>query len=214
MRDVVRTGSDSAPLRLLFVGRLCDEKGVMVALKALNALSAEFHLDIVGAGETAYVGELRAYVREKGLTDRVIFHGKVPQDALIQFYDRADIMLNTSLWQEPFGLTTVEAMARGLPVIATRTGGTEEIVMSGVNGLLTEPGDEQALASAIQRLASDSAQRARLAGAAQRTVREHFTLDENVRRVARHLQRAVRGDLVTAAADACEAPEGARRTVR
>lgn len=230
-RDAPRTGSESAPVRLLFVGRLCDEKGVMIALRALDALRAEetgerraagqvaFHLDIVGDGEAAYLGELRAFVREKGLTDRVIFHGKVTQDALIQFYDRSDIMLNTSLWQEPFGLTTVEAMSRGLPVIGTRTGGTTEIITSGVNGLLIEPGDEHALASAIQRLASDPAQRARLADAAQHTVREHFTLDQNVRRVARHLQRAIRGDVIpatatsaTVTADACEAPGGARRT--
>jgi glycosyltransferase involved in cell wall biosynthesis len=143
----------------------------------------------------------------------------VSQDKLIGYYDRADIMLNTSLWQEPFGLTSIEAMARGLPIIASRVGGTAEIVISEVNGLLVEPGDEYALASAIRRLASDSIQRARLARAARHMVEEHFTLEENIRRVADHLQRAVLGGSVqrvvraASAENVSETPEGARRTV-
>jgi glycosyltransferase involved in cell wall biosynthesis len=115
-------------------------------------------------------------------------------------------------------------MARGMAVIGSRTGGTAEIIAAGVNGLLTEPGDEHALAAAIRQLAANPARRARLAEAARRTAAQRFTLEENVRRVARHLQRAARGDTavptdsaITATrattANVYSAPGGARRAV-
>lgn len=223
-----RPNIQTGPLRLLSVGRLCPEKGVLTALKALALLrDGDFHLDIVGDGDPAYQRELRAYVRDQRLADHVTFHGRVSQDRLIEFYDRSDLLLNTALWAEPFGLTTVEAMARGLVVIGSRVGGTTEIITPGVNGVLTPPGDEQALAAAIPRLAADPALRARLASAARRMAEERFTIAENVRRVARHLQRAVAGDLAdtdladtdlagsdpAASAETCMAPHGARRAV-
>ena len=108
-------------------------------------------------------------------------------------------------------------MARGLSVVGSRVGGTTEIITPGVNGVLTPPGDEQALAAAIRRLGADPALRGRLAGAARRTAQERFTIEENVRRVARHLERAVAGDLMDTdpanRAETCTAPHGARRAV-
>lgn len=221
-RGATNPNGHSQPMRLLYVGRLCPEKGVAGAIRALGSLiagdeatpdGAEFSLDIVGDGDPAYIRMLQAYVRENRLAERVTFHGRVPQDTLIEYYNRADVLLNPSLWREPFGLTTVEAMARGLPVIASRTGGTAEIITPGINGVLTAPGDEHALASAIRQLAENPAQRARMADAARRMVEEHFTIEENARRIAHHLQRTLPGNRVVRALDAREAPEGARRTV-
>lgn len=210
----------ATPVRLLFVGRLCREKGVMTALRALDRLTREtkrvtgaarYALDIAGDGDVAYAGELRAFADQAGLGDRVVFHGRVPQEKLIDLYDRADMLLNTSLWEEPFGLTTVEAMARGLPVIATRVGATPEIVVPDATGLLVAPGDEQALAGAIARLAADPARRDHLSAAARRLVEERFTMETNSERVARHLYRAVAGEAAASAADARESIRGGRR---
>jgi glycosyltransferase involved in cell wall biosynthesis len=200
-RDTRRGEPDHAPIRLLFVGRLCPEKGALSALQALELLTKEpasthgdrdlrFRLDIVGNGQASYIRELRSFVRDKHLTDLVRFRSHMPQVDLIGYYDRADILLNPALWQEPFGLISVEAMARGVPVIASRVGGTVEIVKHRVNGLLCEPGDAYALAAAIQQLTSDGALRACFGAASRRTVEEHFTPEENARRVAQHLQRA------------------------
>jgi glycosyltransferase involved in cell wall biosynthesis len=233
-----RPNNQTGPLRLLSVGRLCPEKGILTALKALALLAGSMttdsrvacQLDVVGDGDPAYQRELLAYVRDQRLAEYVTFHGRVSQDRLIEFYDQSDLLLNTALWAEPFGLTTVEAMARGLPVIGSRVGGTAEIITPGVNGVLTPPGDEGALAAAIQRLAADPTLRARLASAARRTAEERFTIEENVRRVARHLERAVAGDPTNRSnrailadtdtatdaayrAETCTAPEGARRAV-
>ena len=189
------TGED---IQLLFVGRLRVEKGLLVLLKALDLLVNEqgqvrpsLHLNIFGTGDQVYVDELQTFLREKNLTRFVTFHGKVPQDELIGYYDRSDIMLVPSLWQEPFGLVIAEAMARGLPVIASNIGGPAEILTHEVNGLLIEPGDEHALASAIIYLLENPDKRIRLAQAARVRAQERFTIEENVRRVEQHLQLAI-----------------------
>src|SRR6185437_3951981 len=88
-----RPSDQAGPLRLLSVGRLCPEKGVLTALKALALLTdGDFHLDIVGDGDPAYLRQLRAYVHDQRQADRVTFHGRVSQDRLIEFYDRADLL--------------------------------------------------------------------------------------------------------------------------
>ena len=196
-------GGAQEKTRLLYVGRLRAEKGILVALEALDLLvngqnrtSAEeplLHLDVFGDGNEAYLHELQDFLREKHLAQAVTLHGRVAQDELINHYDHADILLVPSLWQEPFGLVVVEAMARGLPVIASNVGGPAEILTHGVNGLLIEPGSEQGLAAAIGLLLNDPGKRIQLGRAARATVEERFTLEENARRVEQHLQRAVRG---------------------
>lgn len=187
--------------QLLFVGRLRDEKGILVILQSLDLLlngqnhqssgKSRLHLNIFGTGDKTYINELQTFLKEKHLTQAVTFHGKVPQDELIRHYDTSDIMLVPSLWQEPFGLVIAEAMARGLPVIASNVGGPAEILTHEQNGLLVEPGDERALAAAITQLIEQPEIRARLAQTARVTVQERFTIEENARRVERHLQRAI-----------------------
>ncbi len=186
--------------QLLFVGRIRVEKGILVILKALDLLMHELktsmdlpplRLHIFGDGDETYISELQTFLHEKGLTDIVTFHGKVPQDELIQYYDRSEIMLVPSLWQEPFGLVVAEAMARGLPVIASNVGGPVEIITHEKNGLLVEAGDERALALAISQLIKNPDKRKRFGQAARSTVQERFVIEENARRVEQHLQRAV-----------------------
>jgi glycogen synthase len=194
--------------QLLFVGRIRVEKGILVILKALDLLmresngstmlSAAKHLDlpplrlhIFGDGDATYMSELKSFLVEKGIEELVIFHGKVPQDELIQYYDRSQVMLVPSLWQEPFGLVVAEAMARGLPVIASNVGGPSEIITHEKNGLLVEAGDERALALAISQLIKDPDKRQRFGQAARLTVQERFVIVENVNRVEQHLQRAI-----------------------
>ena len=188
-------------IQLLFVGRLRNEKGILVILKALDLLlnaqgdqdaaKQRLHLNIFGTGDKTYINELQTFLHEKHLSEVVTFHGKVPQDELIRHYDNSDIMLVPSLWQEPFGLVIAEAMARGLPVIASNVGGPAEILTHEVNGLLIEPGDERALAAAITQLIEQPQKRAQLAQAARITVQERFTIEKNAKRVEQHLQKAL-----------------------
>ncbi len=182
--------------RLIYAGRLCVEKGVLVIFKALNILFNEqgkqdLHLSIFGDGDEGYIRELQAYTRDKNLTQFVTFHGKVPQDELIENYDNSEILLVPSLWKEPFGLVVAEAMARGLPVIASKLGGPAEIITHGVDGLLIEPGDERALVSAISHLLDDPATCKRLVEAARTTIQERFMIEKNTKQVEQHLLRTL-----------------------
>jgi glycogen(starch) synthase len=188
-------------MELLFAGRLRVEKGLLVLLKALDLLVHEqkqastkvpsLHLNIFGTGDQVHIDELHTFLRERDLTQFVTFHGRVSQDELISYYDRSHIMLVPSLWQEPFGLVIVEAMARGLPVVASHVGGPAEILTHEVDGLLVEPGNEQALAEAIRQLLENPDRREQLGKAARMTVWERFTTEENARLVEQHLLRAI-----------------------
>ena len=192
------------PLRLLYVGRLRAEKGILVALQALALLMSEqsrapkqvppLRLDVIGDGNDVYRSALERFVQEQHLSEVVHFHGRMQQDALIDHYDRADLLLVPSLWREPFGLVVVEAMARGLPVIASNLGGPAEILTHGVDGLLVEPGNEQELAAAIRLLLNDAAKRTHLGRAARDTVERRFTIEENAHRVEQHLLHAMQAD--------------------
>lgn len=195
------TGEEKRPFQLLYVGRLRMEKGIAVIFKALALLAKErdlaaggelpFHLHIFGSGDKVYIDELQTLLHENELTQAVTFHGKIPQQELIAWYDRADAMLVPSLWKEPFGLVIAEGMARRLPVIASNLGGPAEILTHEANGLLVKPGDEQELALAIGRLLDDKALRERLGNAARQTVEERFTIESDARHVEEHLRRVV-----------------------
>jgi glycosyltransferase involved in cell wall biosynthesis len=210
--------NEEEAFQLLFVGRIRVEKGILVLLKALDLLMHEMngpdllseakhldspplHLHIFGDGDETYISELKTFLHEKGLTELVTFHGKVPQDDLIQHYDSCDLMLVPSLWQEPFGLVVAEAMARGLPVIASNVGGPAEIITHEKNGLLVEAGDERALALAIRQLINDSEKRERFGQAARSTVQERFVIVENASRVEQHLHRALNSEILRYAQD-------------
>lgn len=187
-------------IHLIYAGRLCMEKGVLVILKALAILlneqqQADLHLNIFGDGDEAYVKELHSYVEQKQLAQFVSFHGKVPQDELIKQYDSSDILLIPSLWKEPFGLVIAEGMARGLPVITSNIGGPAEIVTHNVDGILIEPGDEQALAASILQLLENPARRQQFVQAARATVQQRFMIEENAKRVEAHLLRATQKSL-------------------
>lgn len=192
---------EEQPFQLLYAGRLRMEKGIAVIIKALDLLTKQrgvlksaqfpFHLDIFGSGDKVYIDELQTLLHEKGLTAAVTFHGKVPQHELIAWYDRADVMLVPSLWQEPFGLVIAEGMARRLPVVASNLGGPAEILTHETNGLLVTPGDEQELSTAIGKLLGNRKLRERLGEAARQTVEERFTIESDARHVEQHLLKAI-----------------------
>ena len=147
--------------RLLYAGRIDERKGIHVAVEALRALPSEATLEIDGRGDDAYLKRLRELVERRGLGGRVRFTTSSRAE-LKDRYRAADVVVFPTTWAEPFGLVPVEAMACRTPVAATGTGGSGEFLLDGVNCLLVPPGDSQALAAAVRRLAGDAALRARL----------------------------------------------------
>lgn len=157
---------EARPLRGICVARLEHYKGIDVLLRALALLQAEgIHLTMRIAGDGAERGALESLARTLGLRD-VQFAGAVAPDRVGDELRTADLMILPSRG-EGLPLAIIEAMAYGLPVVATRVGGNEEVVEDGVTGLLVPPEQPEALATAIVRLVRDHEARHRMADAAR-----------------------------------------------
>jgi glycosyltransferase involved in cell wall biosynthesis len=113
---------------------------------------------------------LRSLARELGVAPRVTVT-TAPREELAEMYADADVFLFPSEWAEPFGLTPLEAMACGTPVVGTALGGTAEFMVDGFNALVVPPGDPRAIADQVRALESDGALRTRLVEGGLRTVR-------------------------------------------
>lgn len=151
---------------ILFVGVLRYYKGLTYLLQAMPQIKAR--LLIVGDGPMAPT--LREQAKQLGLGDRVIFVGRVEDEALPAYYQAACVfVLPACERSEAFGLVQLEALASGLPIVSTELGtGTSYVNLNGESGLVVPPRDAQALAEAVNRLLSDEALRTRLAEGARK----------------------------------------------
>lgn len=164
-------------LRLLSVGRLHPQKGHRVLLDAIGrAREAGTPLSLLVAGEGAERAALEAQAGALGLQGQVRLAGRRDVHALLA---SADVFVFPSLY-EAVGIALLEAMASGLPVVASRTGGIPEVVEDGVSGILVAPGDAEDLARALVSLDRDPERRRRL-GAAARARAEAFDIRVTVR---------------------------------
>lgn len=157
--------------RLLFLGTLIPEKGPQVLLEALARLTARHRgltLTVVGDGPEPFVAELRRRAAELPVT----FLGRLDRADVIDAYRNHDLLVFPSVWDEPFAVVPLEGMAMGLLIVASRAGGTTEVVADGETGRLVEPGDAEALADAIAFAVSDPSAAASLAAAGQARVRQ------------------------------------------
>jgi glycosyltransferase involved in cell wall biosynthesis len=148
---------DGGPLRLLCVARLIERKGqrhLIDAVKGLVDQGIEVTLDLVGTGDARAAYE--AQVQALGMEGRVRFLGYVPREEIGHHYAAAHVFVLAS-FNEGMSVATLEAMAAGLPVVVTRTGGTAELVEEGVNGLAFDWGDVEGLVGRLARLARDRA---------------------------------------------------------
>ena len=137
--------------RMLWVGRLDRQKGFPVAVGAFRTLAAEFpdlRFLVIGDGrDRGAVEGLPGDVRS-----RVTMLGTVPHDELPGHLAGGDVVVAPALGQESFGYVLVEAMAAGVPVVAARIPGYDEVVRDGTDGLLVHPGDADSLADAVRRI--------------------------------------------------------------
>lgn len=163
---------DPDPVRVLSIGRLIPRKGFHRLIAALPALrrraSRRFILEIVGEGPM--MGELKRMAEELGVSDIVRFVGSVPYERLHERYESAHIFALCSS-AEGMPLVVLEAMATGLPVVASRVQGIDELVSDGVNGfLIDDPSDAEAIAEGLAKLIDDGRLRLRMGEEALRTV--------------------------------------------
>jgi glycosyltransferase involved in cell wall biosynthesis len=135
---------------IISVGRLVGWKGLHVILDALLELPPEVHYLVVGEGPDE--ARLREQAMALGVASRVHFAGRIAHDRLREVLLEADLLVQPSIGEESFGITLVEAMACGLPVLASRQGGMLEIVEPGITGDLLSPGDSRTWRNAISIL--------------------------------------------------------------
>ena len=149
--------------RILTVARLVERKGIEDLIRALPAVPAA-ELVVAGGPPPAeldadpYARRLRRIAAECRVTDRVCLLGGVPAHEMPAWYRSADVVAATP-WYEPFGLSPLEAMACGVPVVATAVGGLTDTVVDGVTGDLVPPRDPRALGVALRRLLDDEMRR-------------------------------------------------------
>jgi glycosyltransferase involved in cell wall biosynthesis len=143
---------------LLFVGALGVHKGLDVLLKAYTGLPSRVPLILLGMPRRD---------TPKRLPPGVTIVPQVPHEDVLAAWPHCTLAVVPSLWPEPFGLTAVEAMAAGRPVVASDTGGLRDIVAHEETGLLVPPGDATALRDAVARLLGDPAERQRMGAAAR-----------------------------------------------
>jgi glycosyltransferase involved in cell wall biosynthesis len=152
------------PLRLLCVAHWTPRKGILELLAALERVSAPVELTLVGdpARDATYAAQVRAALVSPTLVGRVNAPGRLTSSQLAALYATADAFVLASS-HEGYGIVLAEAMAAGLPIVATRVGAVPEVVRDGQEAELVPFGDLAALASALDRLARDSVERARRA---------------------------------------------------
>lgn len=175
--------TDGAEVTVLFAGRCYPEqKGLEVLMQAMALLDdgTRIRLRVVGEDWGGYA-VVRTLSRTLGMEDRVTLVGKVDRPALLEEFRRADVFVLPSLF-DSFPIAILEAMAAALPVVATRVGGVPDIVADGETGLLVPPGNPDALATALRRLAEEPQARKTMGRRARERARL-FSWDEILTRV-------------------------------
>jgi glycosyltransferase involved in cell wall biosynthesis len=173
---------------VVYVGRINRRKDVRNILTALSILKQidrnqgeRCSLLVVG-GEThepdplltPELGDLQKLAQALGLADKVIFTGKRTKEELRHYYSAGDVVVTTP-WYEPFGLTPLEAMACGRPVIGSNVGGIRFTVLHGRTGLLVPPREPRLLARELAGLLADSRKQSALGVAGRHRVERMFT---------------------------------------
>lgn len=179
---------------LLQLGRMVPRKGIDNVIKGIGELKAngikKIRLLIVGgkskqlenSGCTEYQ-RLKLLAENLGIAAAVVFVGQRSRSQLKLYYAAADVFVTTP-WYEPFGITPLEAMACGTPVIGSNVGGIKYSVVDGVTGFLVPPEDPAALASAIIKTMQDPGLLATLSDNAIKHVNEHFTWEKVAKSIA------------------------------
>jgi glycosyltransferase involved in cell wall biosynthesis len=177
--------------RVVFVGRLIVNKGPHLFVEAARRVLPFFdnvRFDLVGDGPMRR--RLEDTVTRRGLEARVRFWGF--REDVQNFLNSATIFVRPS-FSEGLPLTVLEAMAHGVPVIASRLAGTVDVVKDGETGILVEPGDVAALTDAIMLLLRDEGKRRALAGNARSLVESYYGWDRVAAEILAHYERLLAG---------------------
>jgi glycosyltransferase involved in cell wall biosynthesis len=174
----------SDPVTLGLLGEIAPHKGHDDAIEAMRVLGSGFRLFIAGTGRTKYIEGLK----NKASGMKVQFYGFMPA---ARFFELIDVLIVPS-WEEPFGIVLLEAMASGVPVVATDRGGPLEIIQSELHGVLVPPRNGPAIATAVRSLVLDTERRQKISRCAREHVENNFASRNVVVKVEEFYRRVMR----------------------
>jgi glycosyltransferase involved in cell wall biosynthesis len=185
--------SASSPLTILYAGQLLPHKGLKVLLRALARCQRPHRLVVIGDDTTDYATGCKTLAARLDLGDRVLFVGRKKHAEMLELMARTgQVLVVPSEWDEPFSIVVLEGMGVGLPVIASRTGGTGEGIVDGVNGFLFPRFDSRTLAGLIDRLEEDRALCRRVGIRARQEILQRYTMEELVDTIEARLTGSTR----------------------
>lgn len=191
VRPVFLAGVPSGVPLTAICGRLHERKGIPIYLAAVARLQESYpdvHHLVIGEGSPEYLRLLLEEVERLGLSARVHFLGY--RGDVWEVLAGVDILVSAATL-EPFGRTLIEAMALGIPVIATRSGGPEEIIVDGESGFLVEINDESAIAERMSRLLGDHDLSHAMGAAGLRRVMNYFDLSKKVAEIEKVFEQVL-----------------------
>jgi len=204
--DVIHWGVDTSavvpatptwrPTRLLYVGQIAEHKGFHTALAAFAAFARNVEpgatLTVAGAYTfPEYEKRMVSLIDQLEVGGRVRFLGQLPREQVAAVYAAHDLLIFPSSWDEPFSIGLVEAMAAGLPVVTTLTGGTGEIARDCENVVTFAVGSSDGCAAAIERLHSDRELFERIRSNARRQVTQSYDIEHMVDRIEHSLMNLI-----------------------
>ncbi|MBN2120522.1 MAG: glycosyltransferase [Candidatus Omnitrophica bacterium] len=186
----------SNKVRLLCCGRIVEEKGIDIAIEAVAYLVkvlkfSKVSLDIIGIGEPRYIRSLKDLVSSLSMEEFVHFKDIIPNEMMMRLYQDYDILLFPFRWVEPLGLTVIEAMAKGVIVIATNKGGPSELISDRQTGLLVSSEAPRDFALKIEELIKNPELVESIRSKALDLVRRNYTVDSFVPRIEAFFEKAI-----------------------
>lgn len=188
--ELFQPGGARQENRLLFIGKLTEQKGLHHLLRAMARMNVRATLDVVGAGRVDDAS-VRRLASELGVANRITWHPLLTQTELAALYRMAAVHVVPAV-EEGLGMTAVESLLTETPVVAFDSGGLPDIVLPEKTGVLVPPGDVAALAAALDRVLGDATLRTKLGKEGRRFAITHFS-PENVARQYAGLLRGAAG---------------------
>ncbi len=182
-------------IHLLYVGRLSQTKGVHYMLRAFALVVKAFpkvHLDILGAGHDEAV--FHALAEELGLMENLTFHGWSSSEQVVAHTERASLLLFPSIYPEAFGLSGIEAMMRGKPVVGFDVGGVKDWLRHEETGLLVPVKDTQGFADAVTRILEDDELRLQMGKRAREIALAEFSEEVHIQKLIKIYEAALSVD--------------------
>lgn len=167
--------------KVLFLGRVRESKGILPFVRVVSELPADVVGVIAGDADVELKAAIEREATRCGCRDRIQFTGWVSREEIAALLRQAAVVLFPSLWAEPFGIVGLEAMARGVPVVAFDVGGVRDWLVEGSTGYLVESGDVAGMARRAGEILADPSLRLRLGAQAIQRVKSSFALETHMR---------------------------------